>query len=135
MNKQLNPKVKLSKKLKPLGGSVMVSVITETQDLPSGIIIPDAAKEEMIANIQKVMAVGPSVTQVEVGDEVCIKMGEITVPKQVEVRKTASENDTQMQTKWVLDENKFFTVDGVEYMLILEHNIAYKLLKEEKDAK
>jgi len=58
-------------KFKPLGNRILVERIDEPEKTPSGIIIPDNAKEKPLEG--KVLAIGPEVEEeghIKVGDRV-----------------------------------------------------------------
>lgn len=124
--------MKLSKKVKPLHSDILVSMKSELMESKAGIIIPESAKSSMLSVIQEVMAVGPNCSQVKVGDEICIKMGELFKPVNREVRQTSQDHDIREIQEWVLDMNRVFIIDDKEYLLIREGNIAYRLLRDEE---
>lgn len=117
-------------KVMPMHADVLVTLKLDKQE--SSILIPDSAKTEMISDIQEVLAVGPQCSNVMVGDEVRIKLGEVFKPVQKEIRQTSQEYDTRIKTEWVLDHNRLFTIDGQDCLLIREGAIAYRLLRPEE---
>lgn len=117
-------------KVKPLFSDVLVSLHLDKAE--SDLIIPDSAKTEMISDIQEVLAVGAQCSQVKVGDQVRVKLGEVFKPVQKEIRQTSMEYDTRVKTEWVLDQNRLFTIDGVDCLLIREGSIAYRILRPDE---
>lgn len=121
--------VKLSEKVKPLYTDILVSLITETPESASGIIIPDTAKQSMVSDVQKVMAKGDGATNVEVNEQVKLKMTNLMIMKSSMVTgKTSQKYDETEEKTLVLDPNRIHTIDGVDYLMIREGDIAYKVL-------
>ena len=87
--------------LKPLGDRVVVEPSESEEKTPSGIVLPDTAKEKPQEG--KIVAVGPG--KVQDGKK---------VPLEVKV------GDKVMFSKYGYDEVK---VDGTEYYLVREDNI------------
>ena len=122
-------KIKLSEKVQPMYSDVFVSLITEIEESKSGLIIPEEAKHSMVSDVQKVMAIGTNVTQVEVGQQVKLKMRNLLVIKSDMVKgKTSQSVDEIESKKFILDPERIHTIDGVEYLLVREGDIAYKVL-------
>ena len=121
----MSNKQTVSEQVALLGGNILLTTKTEQSESEVGIILPEEAKEALLSNVQTVVAIGPDVKTVKVGDEVRVKVGEILIPKQVEERIPGSERDSRVVTKMILDENKFFQINGDDYMMILEYNVAF----------
>lgn len=122
-------KIKLSEKVRPMYSDVFVSLITEVEESKAGIIIPDAAKHSMVSDVQKVMAIGANVTQVEIGQQVKLKMRNLLVIKSEMINgKTSQEVDQIENKKFILDPERIHTIDGIEYLLVREGDIAYQIL-------
>ena len=121
----------LSKKIQPGGADILVTTKLDKTETISGLIIPESAKSDIISGTQVIVAKGPHVTQYNVGDTVKIKMNELLVADRQAVKgKTSSDNDITHKTRIILDPNKFYSIDGEQYLLIREGNIAFKELKD-----
>jgi len=89
-------------KIKPLSDYVLVKPLEEETTLPSGIVLPDSAKEKPQKG--KVIAVGPGKKD-ENGKNIPV---------------TLAENDVVMYKKWGGTEIK---IEGKEYLLVKEEDI------------
>lgn len=121
--------IKLSEKVKPLFTDILVSLIVEVQESKAGIILMESTKKSMISDVQKVMACGVNVTQVGVGDQVKLKMENLLIIESNMVNgKTSSEHDKVEDKKFVINPQRIHSIDGVDYLMIREGDIAYKVL-------
>jgi len=87
--------------IKPLGNNILVEPLEREQKLPSGLVIPDSAKEKPQEG--KVVAVGPGKTD----------HGQL-------VKMTVKVGDRVLYAKYGYDEVK---IDGEEYYILSESSI------------
>ena len=91
-------------KIKPLRGRVLVKPLQEAEKVTdAGIIIPDTFKDNMVKG-----------TVAAVGD------GHLIVETGVIVPLVVKEGDTVLYGR---GESNVITIDGEEYLMMLEHNI------------
>ena len=116
--------------VKPLYSDVLVTMNMEK--IESDLIIPESARQQMLSDVQNVVAVGGQVNEVKPGDEVKIKMMQLMVLDKKWVKgKTSNANDEVQQTGLIVDPNRMHKIDGKDYMLIREGEIAYVMIKPE----
>lgn len=56
--------------IKPVYSNVLLEPLKEEEKTQSGIILPDSAKGKKITNLATVIAIGPDVASVEIGNTV-----------------------------------------------------------------
>lgn len=127
----MSNEVKISDVIQPFYTDVLITLKTEKES--SLIIMPEDAKSSMISETQEVLAIGPNCTMTQPGDTVRLKMLNIMVMDGRMIKgKTSNELDEVQSKRLVVDPSRTYTIDGVDYMLIREGDIAYKILKNKK---
>lgn len=113
------------KKIKPMASYILTTANKYESDKKiAGTSLIDATKKDGLMNYQTVVAVGPFVRDIKVGDLVCINPKAYAVHKQVE-----NSIKSDMQTQRYDDVIRYFfniiTLDGVDHVMFTDRDIEY----------
>lgn len=113
------------KKIKPMGSNLLTTAYKYEPDKKiAGSSLIDATKKDGLMNYQTVVAVGPFVRDIKVGDLVCINPRAYAVHKQVE-----NSLKSDLQTQRYDDVVRYFfnmiTLDGVDHVMFTDRDIEY----------
>ena len=119
------------KKIRPMFNQVICTMDKYTeQDSKIGSIIDVSKVQNPIKEYQKVIAVGPMVKNVNVGDLVMIN------PKRYEVKKyddNSLKNDLVSQTKVIKYNFNVIVLDHVKYLLVQDNDIDFVIEEYEEE--
>lgn len=121
------------KKIKPLFNTIVTTMDTYTEEeLKIGGIIDSSKISLPIKEYQTVVAIGPTVRNIEVGDVVKINPTRYKVrefkeePKENSIRNTLVKNTPSYQFKFV-------KIDGINYLLLADSDIEFIVEEYEEE--
>lgn len=110
--------------IKPLFNHILVTMEKEVEDKKIGSLIDVTHKEGSIKDIQKVVAVGNTVTTLAVGDDVHINPTRYIRTKHSLKDDLDSGTDMQVNVQFPV-----VNVGGIDYLFLFDSDIDYKITK------
>lgn len=111
------------KKIKPMFNSIVTTMDRYTQDVTSNGVITDTDKQQgSIKEFQKVIAIGSTVRDIEVGDLVCINPTRFSVKKHQE----GSLKDGIITDNPIIGYNfDIIEMEDIPYLILQDRDINY----------